>query len=461
MTDDIADAAELLVIGGGPGGYTTAIEAGRAGLDVVLVSDEPPGGTCLNHGCIPSKALLSASDRVTAVANETAEEMGIYADPYVDIAELFDWKDGVVSDLTGGVASLCRSNGVQVVEGRATFASEQRTHIETPAGEADIDFEQAVLATGSRPVEIPQFSFEDERILSSRDALALEAVPDELVVIGAGYIGMELSTVFARLGAAVTVVEMRDQPLPQFDESITAPVLARARKLGIDFHFEAVAETYTPSDRGLAVETDAGTFTGDSVLVAVGREPVTDSVGLDAGGVEYTDDGFVQVDDRGRTTSDRIFAVGDVTGGAMLAHEAMMEGERVAAVLVDEEPRPSGTVPAVVYTEPEIGVVGLTTDDATAAGYEPVEGHFRLSGSGRALTAGAPEGMARVVADRDSGRLLGAQVVGRDAAELLGEATLAVGSELTLAAMAETIHAHPTLSEAWKKAAANALRSLE
>ncbi|WP_255152044.1 dihydrolipoyl dehydrogenase [Halorarius halobius] len=460
MHTELPQETDLLVIGGGPGGYAAAIRAGQLGQDVVLVDSEL-GGTCLNYGCIPSKALLSATGRVDDVLD--AEHMGIYADPYVDIEELVDWKDGVVDRLTGGVGQLCRGAGVTVQDGRASFVDDTTARIENAGETADLEFERAVVATGSRPIEVPGFAFDDDRVWSSRAALSPERVPERLVVVGAGYIGLELAFVYARLGTDVVVCEMLDGALPGFDAELTDVVEAAAREHGIEFAFGERAAGWEPDGDGVVVTTERedGTtseWRGDRVLVAVGREPVTDTAGIENAGLDTTDAGFVETDDHGRTAVDGIYAVGDVAGEPMLAHKAHHEGLVVAADAAGESvaEHAVGPVPAVVFTEPEIGVVGATPEEATDAGHDPLVGQFSLAASGRALAAGKSEGFVRVVADED-GRLLGGQVVGPEASELVAELTLAIRYDHTLAEIADTVHAHPTFSEAVMEAAAAAL----
>jgi len=448
---------ELLIVGGGPAGYSAAIRAGQRGLDVTLVADGAVGGTCLNHGCIPSKALLTATGRVQSV--ETAQEMGIYVEPYVDVAEMAAWKDGVVDRLTSGVEQLCAANGVDVIDGFARFEDEHTVSVD---GSSEITFEAAIVATGSRPVSLPGFDFDDEPILDSRQALALDAAPPRLLVVGAGYIGMELSTVFARLGSDVTVVEMLDGPLPQYDDELTAPVVEAATDLGIDFNFGEAASGWRSTGRGVVVTTETETgetfdYDADRVLVAVGREPVTAGLNLDALGLETDERGFLETDDLGRTDRDHVFAVGDVAGEPMLAHKGVHEGLVAAAAAAgDGEPPSSRAVPSVVFTAPEIATVGLDPDEARDRGIDPVVGRFPFSASGRALTTGEPRGFVRLVAKAD-GRVVGGQVVGPEASELIAEIGLAVEAELSLADVAETIHAHPTLSEATMEAAEHAL----
>lgn len=461
-TDSLPEATDLLVIGAGPGGYVAAIRAAQLGQDVVLVDDDALGGTCLNYGCIPSKALLSATGRVDDVID--AEEMGIYADPYVDVAELVDWKDGVVDQLTGGVGQLCRGADVQFQQGRASFVDDQTARVEHADGSHELAFENAVVATGSRPIQVPGFDFGDDPVLDSRQALSPEYVPERLIVVGAGYIGLELAFVYARLGTDVAVCEMLDRALPGFDPSLTEAVEHAAAAHGIEFAFGERAVGWKHADGGVVVETEAedGVTTdwrGDQVLVAVGREPVTDTVSLENAGIETDDDGFVDVDERRRTTADHIYAIGDVAGEPMLAHKASHEGMLVGADSAGEPvpERSIGPVPAVVFTEPEIGIVGETPAAAADAEGDTVVGEFPLSASGRALAAGKSEGFVRVVADADGGRLRGGQVVGSEASELVAELTLAIRHDLTLLDVVDTVHAHPTYSEAVMEAAADAL----
>ena len=462
--DDLPTETDLLVIGSGPGGYVAAIRAGQLGSDVVLVDDEALGGTCLNHGCIPSKALLSATGRVDDVTD--AEEMGIYADPYVDAAELTDWTAGVVERLTGGVEQLCRGAGVQFQQGRAEFVDDRTARVDGADGTHELAFDDAIVATGSRPVEVPGFDFDDGPIMDSRQALAPTEVPDRLVVVGAGYIGLELAFVYARLGTEVTVLEMLDEALPRFDSELTRIVEESAIDHGIEFAFGERATGWREAGDGdgVVVETEAedGATTdwrGDRVLVAVGREPVADTVDLERAGVATTDAGFIDVDERQRTTTESVYAVGDVAGEPLLAHKASHEGLLAATAIAGEVPtEPAvGPVPAVVFTEPEIAVVGKTPTEATEDGDATVTGEFPLAASGRALAGGKSEGFVRVVGDAESGRLLGGQVVGAEASELVAELALAVHHGLTLAEVTDVIHAHPTFSEGVMEGAAAAL----
>lgn len=450
---------DVLVIGGGPGGYVAAIRSAQLGLDTTLVERDAYGGTCLNHGCIPSKALISASD-IVHDARE-AEDMGIFADPAVDMVGLTEWKDGVVTRLTRGVESLCKSAGVDLIEGTAKFVDNGSIRLAHSDHDSEIiAFDHAIVATGSRPIEVPGFEFDGEQVLSSRDALALETVPDELLVVGAGYIGMELSTVFAKLGAEVTVVEMLDDVLPGYEEDVSAVVHERAESLGIDFAFgEAASDWETLEDGRIRVATSdaddaVSEYHADKCLVAVGREPVTDTLGLENVDLDPDENGVLATDETARTDLDHVFAVGDVAGEPMLAHKAMAEGE-VAAEVAAGEPAALDhqAVPAAVFTDPEIGTVGLTEAEAEDAGFDPVVGQMPLRASGRALTLNERAGFVRVVADADTEFLLGVQIVGPEASELIAELALGVEMSARLEDIASTIHTHPTLSEAVHEAA--------
>jgi dihydrolipoamide dehydrogenase len=383
--------------------------------------------------------------------------MGVYADPAVDMQGMVTWKDRLVRRLTKGVESLCETAGVNLIEGRAELAGDTKARIVHGGqgeGAETVEFEHAVLATGSRPVEIPNFAFDGEKILSSRDALGLESVPDSLTVVGAGYIGMELATVFRKLGADVTVLEQLDDALPGYEADVTAVVRDRAESLGVDFRFGERASGYEDTGDGLAVTTEDGdgethVYDAETCLVAVGRRPVTDTLNLDAAEVATTEAGFIETDERARTSRDHIFAVGDVAGEPMLAHKAFREGETAAEVIAG---RPAAldyqAMPTAVFTDPEIGTVGMTEAEAEDAGFDPVVGQMPLRASGRALTLDEREGFVRVVADGESEFVLGAQIVGPEASELVAEIAVAIEMGATLEDVAATVHVHPTLSEA-------------
>lgn len=447
---------ELLVVGGGPAGYTAAIRSAQCGLTVTLVEDENVGGTCLNHGCIPSKALLSGTELVHEM--ETAEEIGIYVEPYVDVEEMIAWKDGVVDRLTNGVEGLCRQNDVELINGHASFENENAV---TVGRDEEITFESAILATGSRPIELPGFEFDAEPIWDSRQALATDHVPPRLLVVGAGYIGMELSTIFARLGADVTVVEMLNRPLPQYEEELTRPVRERAANLGIDINFGEMATEWRRDGRTVEVTTETeddetAEYEVDRILVAIGREPVTTGLNLETVPIEMDERGFIETDEHGRTTTENVFAIGDVAGEPMLAHAGMHEGIVAAETVAGEDPPLARAVPAVVFTTPEIATVGMNPNEAREAGIDPIVGRFPFSASGRAMTTRKTTGFVRLVADEDR-RIVGGQIVGPEASELVAEIGLAVQANVSLDEVAATIHTHPTLSEATAEAAEHAL----
>jgi dihydrolipoamide dehydrogenase len=452
VVGDISTGTDVLVIGGGPGGYVAAIRAGQLNLDVTLVEADAYGGTCLNYGCIPSKAMVTASDIANDARN--AEHIGVHADPEVDLEEMVGWKDDVINQLTGGVKELCKANGVNLVEGWAEFTDGQ--------GSETIEFEHCIIASGSRPIEIPSFEFDGENVLSSRDVLALESVPDSLVVVGGGYIGMELSMVLAKLGTKVTILEMLDEVMGNYGPDITRVVRKHAEELGIEIHVGQAAKKWSSSEGGITVQAEAedGTVSGfdaEKCLLAVGREPVTDSLNIDTIELQPDDRGFLSTDDRARTELNHIFAVGDVAGEPMLAHKASKEGEVAAEVIAGE---PSAldyqAIPAAVFTEPEIGTVGLTETEATNAGFDPVVGRMPLRASGRALTLDDTTGFVRIITDEATGFILGAQIVAPGASELIAEIGLAIEMGASLEDITCTIHTHPTLSEAVMEAAANA-----
>jgi len=405
--------------------------------------------------------------------------MGIHADPAIDLAGMIEWKDSVVDQLTSGVEKLCKANQVTLLEGTARFVDDQTvrvSHSGEGQGSETLEFEHAIVATGSRPIEIPNFEFADEPVLDSRQALALDSVPDSLVVVGAGYIGMELASVFAKLGTDVTVIEMLESILPGYDDDLKRPVKKRANDLGIDFEFGYTASEWHDRDgdgiRVVAEPADQAAADGgseqaaderltldtDHVLVAVGRAPVSDTLALEDAGVETDDRGFIRTNSSARTNVDHIFAVGDVASEPMLAHKGSAEG-KVAAEVIAGEPAAIDhqAMPAVVFTDPEIATVGMTETEAAEADFETVTGTFPFRASGRALTTGDSDGFVKIVADEADGYVLGASIVGPEASELIAELGLAIELGATLEDVAATVHAHPTLSESVMEAAEHAL----
>jgi dihydrolipoamide dehydrogenase len=444
-------SCRLLVIGAGPGGYVCAIRAGQLGLDTVIVEATKLGGTCLNVGCIPSKALIHAADEFARIARTAAgaSPLGISArHPDLDFSRTMLWKDGIVGRLNSGVAGLLKKAGVKVVAGQARFRDGKTVEVETEIGQQIIRAEQVVIATGSDAIELPLLPF-GGKVVSSSGALALTDVPKRLVVVGAGYIGLELGTAFAKLGAGVSIVEAQPRILPQYDAELTRPVARRLRELGIDVLTGAQAKGLT--DKGdLSIETSDGrspALPADQVLVTVGRRPRTDGWNLEA--IDLDMDGkCIRIDDKCRTSMRGVYAIGDVTGEPMLAHRASAQGQMVAEIVAGENRSwDKRCIPAVCFTDPEIVTAGLAPEEAEAAGIQFVTAQFPFQANGRAMTLENESGFIRVVARADNHLLLGIQGVGAGIAELSASFSLAIEMAARLEDIAATIHAHPTQSE--------------
>lgn len=452
---EMSGETDLLVIGGGPGGYAAAFRAADLGLGVTLVTEEPRlGGVCLLRGCIPSKALLTQAELIHEARR--AEERGLrFGNADVDTDALQSWKEDVVGRLTDGLARLAEQRDVRVVEGRARFASSSEVRVE--GGDLDrIEFEQAVLATGSRPRSLPDVSF-DDRVWDSGRALEIDEIPDRLLVVGGGYVGLEMGTVYAALGTEVVLVELEDRLMPRTDPELVEPLERRLQEELAEIHPGTGVEEVEEMDEGLRVVLSGeagGEVTVDRMLVAVGRVPRSDDLDLENTGVSLDDDGFVGVDAQRRTEDESIFAVGDVTGGMLLAHEAIREG-KVAAEVAAGEPAAFDVraVPAVVYTDPQIAWCGLTGPEAEADERDVEVVRFPWRASGRALSMDAGEGLTKLLLEPETGRVLGAGIVGRDAEALIAEAALAVEMGAVARDLAGTVHPHPTLSETLGEAA--------
>lgn len=453
---------KLLVIGAGPGGYVCAIRAGQLGLDTVIVESGKLGGSCLNVGCIPSKAMIHVAEEFEKAAEAAAGKtpFGLTAaEPKLDLKQAVAWKDGIVQRLNGGVGGLLRKAKVKIVQGRARFRDGKTVVVETETGPKTIHAEAIVIATGSAPVELPFLRF-GGTVISSTGALALTEVPRRLVVVGGGYIGLELGTAFARLGARVTVVEAQQRILPLYDAELTAPVAKRLTALGVEVLTGARALGPTAKGDGLRIETAEGRereLPADRILVTVGRKPVTEDLGLENLVLDM-DGRFIRIGERCETAMRGIYAIGDVTGEPMLAHRAMAQGEMVAEIAAGL-PRAwdKRAMPAICFTDPEIVSVGLAPEQAKAAGYEAKIGQFPFQANGRAMTRHGEAGFVRVVADARNDLVLGIQAVGQGVSELSAAFGLAVEMGATLQDVAGTIHAHPTLGEAFPEAAMKAL----
>ena len=446
---------KLLVIGAGPGGYVCAIRAGQLGIDTIVVEAERMGGTCLNVGCIPSKALIHAADefyKLRMFADKVP--LGISAkEPSIDVTQTRQWMAGIVGRLNQGVEGLLKKAGVRSVAGAARFLDGKTVVVETGDGEQRIRAETIVIATGSAPIELPALPFGGD-VLSSTEALELTEIPGRLAVVGGGYIGLEIGTAYAKLGSEVTIVEAADRILPQYDVALTAPVEKRLVALGVDIRTLAKATSF--SDGNLGVEDGEG-VAADKVLVAVGRRPRTRRVGLEELGLTMDRD-FITINEQCRTSMRGVFAIGDVTGEPMLAHRAMAQGEMVAGIIAGENLAwDKAAIAAVCFTYPEIITVGLSPDEAETAGHDIQVGQFPFQANGRAMTTEREDGFVRVVARKDNGVLLGIQAVGEGVSELSATFSLALEMGARLEDIAATIHAHPTRSEAFQEAALKSL----
>jgi len=456
---------QAVVIGAGPGGYLCAIRLAQLGVRTTLVEKGALGGVCLNVGCIPSKALISASKLVEQI--RAANTMGIHVDGVrVDLTEMMTWKDGIVGKLTGGVGSLVKANGGQILHGTASFADAHAVVVtDAEGGETVVRFEHAVIATGSTPAEVPGFAFDGVHVITSTEALAFDAVPEQLVVIGGGYIGMEMGGVWQRLGTQVTVVEYMDQLLPGFEPDLVRPVARRFKKAGGKALTGTRAVGWEAREGGGVTVTVENRKTGKTqtieavaVLSTVGRRPNTSGLNLEGLGLTTDDRGFLSVDGAQRTALDHIFAIGDVAGEPMLAHKASKEGEVAAEVIAG---RPGAfdvrAVPAVCFTDPEIATVGLTAKQARDQGHVVKTGKFSFAVNGRALSLNDADGFVRLVIDADSEVVLGMEAVGPEVSNLIAEVGLAIELGATASDIGLTIHAHPTLAEAVMEAANAAL----
>jgi len=463
MSADIR--ADAVVLGSGPGGYVCGIRLGQLGVKTIVVERDAPGGVCLNVGCIPSKALIHAAKTYEKFTK--AADMGIVAKsaPAVDMKKMQEWKGGVVNKLTSGVKQLLKSNGSELLFGTARLerggADGHKVIVESKGEKRTITSKNVVIATGSRPIAIPGFEVDQKRVLDSTGALDLDDVPKRLVVIGGGYIGLELGTVYAKLGSKVTVVEALDTVLAGMDKDCVRVVAQKLRKMGIEVLLRAKAVKWEKrADHAVVTVARAdgeATIDADRILVSVGRRPNTDSLGLDQVGVTMDAKGFVAVDSQMRTNVVGIYAIGDAAGGVLLAHKASKEAEVVAEVIAGHRAAMDArTIPAVVFTDPEIASTGMTEDEATAAGHKIKVGRFPFAALGRALSVNDADGFVKVVADAASEELLGVHVVGNGGSDLISEGTLAIEMGAVLQDLQLSVHPHPTLSEAVMEAAAAA-----
>jgi dihydrolipoamide dehydrogenase len=455
------ESTTLLVIGGGPGGYVAAIRAGQLGTPTVLVEGAELGGTCLNIGCIPSKALIHAADAFHQAASYAGESpLGIRAGaPTIDVTQTVAWKDAIVKRLTGGVGALLKKNGVTVVRGWARIVDGKTVEVETGGDAQRIRCEHLLLATGSVPVELPFLPF-GGTVVSSTEALAPATLPEHLVVVGAGYIGLELGIAYRKLGARVTVVEAAGRVLPAYDDELARPVAASLKRLGVTVHLESSVLGLADDGRGVRMKNGGGeesVLAADRVLVAVGRRPRTEGYGLESLLLDMNGR-HVRIDNQCRTSMRNVWAIGDLTGEPMLAHRAMAQGEMVAEIIAGKRRHfTPAAIPAVCFTDPEVVVVGMTPQEAATLGVDCITASFPFSANGRAMTLEATDGFVRVVARRDNHVIVGWQAVGGAVSELSAAFVQAIEMGAQLEDVGGTIHAHPTLGEAVQEAALRAL----
>lgn len=449
---------EMVVLGSGPGGYTAAFRAADVGLDTVLVERYASlGGVCLNVGCIPSKALLHAAAVIDEVAH--AGDFGVeFGKPTITLDKLRQYKEKVVNQLTKGLAGMAKQRKVRNVQGVGRFVSANELEITTADGSTQLlRFQKCIIAAGSQAVKLPNFPWDDKRVMDSTDALELAEVPGSLLVVGGGIIGLEMATVYSALGSKVTVVEFMDQLMPGADKDLVKPLADRLKKQGIDVHLKTKASGVTADAKGITVTFDAaeegqapalaqGTF--DRVLVAVGRSPNGKKIDAEKAGVQVTDRGFIPVDRQMRTNVPHIFAIGDIVGNPMLAHKATHEGKLAAEVAAGHKKEwVARVIPSVAYTNPEIAWVGVTETEAKAKGLKVGVAKFPWAASGRAIGIGRTEGFTKLIFDEETHRIIGGAIVGVHAGDLLAEIGLAIEMGAEAEDIGHTIHAHPTLSE--------------
>jgi dihydrolipoamide dehydrogenase len=450
---------QVLVIGSGPGGYVAAIRAAQLGFKTACVEKMGTlGGTCLNVGCIPSKALLQSSESYDWIVNSSKSQGISIKDPSFDFSEMIKRKEGIVKLLVDGVASHFKKHKIDWLQGDAKFTGPHEIEV----GGKKYGAENIIIATGSEPIPLPFLPFDEKRVLSSTGALALKAVPKKMAVIGGGIIGVELASVYRRLGSEITIIEMLDYITPGVEAALSKQLLQLLKKQGLEFLLGAKVSGGKTSEKGinLTVEHEQKTLSidADVVLVAVGRRAYTQGLGLEAAGLKTGPKGLIEVDGNFRTAQRHIYAIGDVIDGPMLAHKATHEGMAAAEIIAGGTPRINYmSIPNVIYTHPEVASVGLTEAEANTAGLALMTGISYFRGNARARCTGEIEGFVKVIGDKKSGRLLGVHIIGEHASELIAEGMMALDKKATIADLVHACHAHPTLSEAIMEAGQQAL----
>ncbi len=447
------------MLGAGPGGYAAAFYAADLGKKVLLVEqDKKLGGVCLNRGCIPSKALLYAT-RMILEARESAHRGVTFGPPTIEVDKLRAWKNTIVDKLAGGVSFLAKKRGVQVLTGRGYFEGSQSLRVETPEGQHFVSFDKAVIAVGSKAALPKVFDLGNPRVMTSTEALEVEDIPEDFLVVGGGYIGMELGSVYANLGSKVVVVEALQGILAGADPDLVRPVMQYAQKNFRELRFNTKVTQMSTKGKKVRVVTEGPDKVEkeelfDRVLVSVGRTPRSQNLGLENTQVELDERGFIKVNHKQETNDPAILAIGDIAGGIMLAHKASKEARVAIETIVGQESTSAGVIiPAVVFTDPELAWCGLTETEARAKGLEFEVAKFPWGASGRALTYDRPDGLTKLVVDSESQRVIGVGIVGHGAGELISEGVLAIEMGATVRDLAESVHPHPTLSETSMEAA--------
>ncbi|RYG74031.1 dihydrolipoyl dehydrogenase [Lentibacillus lipolyticus] len=460
VVGDFPIETDTLVIGAGPGGYVAAIRAAQTGQNVTIVEKGDLGGVCLNVGCIPSKALIEAGHKTQSAHGN--EEMGITAENVsVDFTKVQEWKGKVVNKLTSGVESLLKGNKVDIVKGEVYFVDQNTVKVMDEKNSQTYTFNNCIIATGSTPIEIPNFKFSD-RVLDSTGALNLEEIPEKMVVVGGGYIGIELGTAYANFGTEVTILEGTKEILGTFEKQMTQPVKKSLKQKNVKIVTEAIAKGVDESGDGVSVKYEVNgkeeTIDADYVLVTVGRRPNTQEMGLEQVGIDVDDKGLIKIDKQCRTNKENIYAIGDIVEGPPLAHKASYEG-KVAAEAISGEKSVIDyqAIPSVVFADPELASVGYSEQEAKDAGYDVKASKFPFAANGRALSLNNTDGFMKMITRKDDGLVIGAQVAGPNASDVIAELGLAIEAGMTAEDIALTIHAHPTLGEVTMEAADVAL----
>lgn len=461
VVGDFPIDTDTIVIGAGPGGYVAAIRAAQLGQKVTIVEKEYVGGVCLNVGCIPSKALIAAGHRYETAKH--SDKYGITAENVtVDFSKVQEFKAGVVKKLTGGVEGLLKGNKVEIVRGEAFFVDGNSLRVMGENSAQTYNFKNAIVATGSRPIELPTFKY-SKRVLNSTGALSLNEIPEKIVVIGGGVIGIELGTAYANFGTQVTILEGADDILGAgFEKQMTQPVKKNLKSKGAEIITKAMAKGVEETETGVTVtfevKGEEKKLDADYVFVMVGRRPNTDEMGLEQAGVKLTDRGLIEIDKQCRTNVSNIYAIGDVVAGPQLAHKASYEA-KIAAEAIAGQPAEIDYlgIPAVVFSDPELATVGYTEQQAKDEGIEIVAAKFPYAGNGRALSIDSTEGFVKLITRKEDGLVIGAQIAGASASDIIAELGLAVEAGMTAEDIALTIHAHPTLGEITMEAAEVAL----